>query len=283
MELVGNWEDKGALWVFKEPVDGREYILGVDAAEGVGDDGDNSCVQVIDSSTCEQVAEFYSNCCVTQKFAKIVERLGIMYNNGLLVIENTGGQALAVLNKLQFEFNYENIYYESSGNSERIGVKVGTNNRPIILEAMQSRLLNTCLPIYSTRFVRELETFIWNKVKQKAEAQSGKHDDAIFAMAHAVYVRDQNMRQSSFFPLDNQPILTDAYKLEMFEQIKDEMARGAPEEWIDPSDRPIEQTENDDDVFMDFYARYRPYNQILKEFNWSILLGFFFITNSIIS
>ena len=32
----------GALWIWKEPMDGHEYIIGVDCSEGVGKDGDNS-------------------------------------------------------------------------------------------------------------------------------------------------------------------------------------------------------------------------------------------------
>lgn len=263
-----DWQDKGALWVFREPVDGKEYVLGVDVSEGVGDDGDNSCVQIIDSQTCEQAAEFYSNCCPTEKFAKIVEQLAIYYNNGLVVVENMGA-GNAVLSKLQSEFYYDNLHYENSSKSvEKAGVRVSRNNRPMILEALQSRLLNRCLPVASTRFVREIETFIWNKQTQKAEAQKNKHDDAIMAMAHAVLVRDQNMRQPTLFPTDPLPAITDTFKLEMFERIKQEIARGAPEEWIDPSDREITPKDQDDDVFSDYYASHRKYHHLLREFSW---------------
>jgi hypothetical protein len=267
-EIIDEWADKGALWVFKEPLDGREYIIGVDAAEGVGDDGDNSCLQIIDAQTCEQVAEFYSNCCPTDKFAKITEQIGIYYNNALVVVENMGGAGVAVLMKLQTEYYYENIYYENSKSMEKAGVRVGSNNRPVILEALQSRLLNKSLPVSSTRFMLELETFIWNKQKQKAEAQKGKHDDAVMAMAHAIYVRDQNMRQPHVFPTNSAPVITDAFKLEMYEQIKMEIQRGAPDDWIDPSDRAINFNDDDEDQFHEFYANRRPYHSILSEFAW---------------
>lgn len=43
---LDEWEKDGALWIWKEPLDGHEYIIGVDVAEGVGDDGDNSCLEI---------------------------------------------------------------------------------------------------------------------------------------------------------------------------------------------------------------------------------------------
>jgi hypothetical protein len=270
-ELIDDWGDKGALWVFREPVDGRDYILGVDAAEGVGDDGDNSCIQVIDSQTCEQVCEFYSNNCPTNKFAKIVEQIGIYYNNGLIVVENMGGAGLAILMKLQTEYYYDNLYFENARNLEKAGVKVGRNNRPLILESLQSRLLNKSLPVASTRFVRELDTFIWNKQTQKAEAQKGKHDDSIMAMAHAIFVRDQTMRQPTFLPTDPIPDITDSFKLDMYEQIKQEIARGAPEDWINAAERSITAMPDDEDQFAVYYSTHRACDSILKEFGWGLI------------
>ncbi len=260
------WEDKGALWIFKEKVDGREYIMGVDGAEGIGEDGDNSCIEVIDSQTCEQVAEFYSNSCPTDKFAKIIEQIAMYYNHALVVVETSGGAGVAIIAKLQ-EYYYDNLYYDVvSKNVERPGVKMTKTNRVAILEALQNRLLNESLPIASTRFMRELDTFIWNKEKQRAEPQKNKHDDALFAMAHAVYVRDQNSRQPTFFPTDALPEITDAFRLEMYEKIRQEIYHGAPEEWIDPVDRDMPSANDDEDVFAEYYSRKRPYDKILREF-----------------
>lgn len=271
-EIINDWEDKGALWIFREAIDGREYILGVDGAEGIGEDGDNSCIQVIDAQTCEQVAEFYSNCCPQNEFAKIVEHIALYYNRGLVVVESNCGTGQVVLVKLQSDFHYDNIYFEMNGNKEKAGVKVGAPNRPMILESLQTRLLSKSLPIASTRFVRELDTFIWNKGKRKAEAQLGKHDDAIFAMAHAVFARDQNMRQPTFFASDKVSTeMTDAFKIEIYEEIKNEIMRGAPETWIDPSSREIKEKEEDDDVFSIYYKSRRPLDSLLREFSWFFL------------
>ncbi len=241
-------------------------IMGVDGAEGVGDDGDNSCIQIIDQQTCEQVAEFYSNCCATDAFAKIVEQLGIFYNNALIVVENMGGAGLAVLMKLQ-ESYYDNLYFENAGNMEKAGIRMGRHNRPVILEALQNRLINRCVPVASSRFVHELKTFIWNKQTQRAEADKGKHDDAIIAMAHAIFVRDQTQRQTNF-PVDAKAEITDTFKLEIYEQIKQEISRGAPEDWLDPAERRITPHEDDEDDFASFYGIHRRRNRLLEEFGF---------------
>lgn len=62
---------RGALHIWREPVDGREYIIGVDVAGGMGEENDNSCFEVIDAVTCEQVAEFYSNLIPPYNFADL--------------------------------------------------------------------------------------------------------------------------------------------------------------------------------------------------------------------
>ena len=82
-----DWQD-GALWIWKEPMIGHEYIIGCDCAEGVGKDGDNSCFEIIDATSLEQVAEFYSNLVPPNVFAQIINQIGLYYNTATVVVEN---------------------------------------------------------------------------------------------------------------------------------------------------------------------------------------------------
>lgn len=116
-----NWEP-GALWVFKEPQDGHDYMISGDVAEGVGDEGDNSCFQVLDMATNEQVAEFYSDSIAPHMFAKIINEMGYYYNTALVVVENMG-PGTAVLSDLQHDLAYENLYFENE-KQNKPGVKV---------------------------------------------------------------------------------------------------------------------------------------------------------------
>jgi hypothetical protein len=250
------WDD-GALWIWKEPMVGHEYIIGADCAEGVGKDGDNSCFQIIDAVSLEQVAEFYSNLVPPNVFAQIINQIGIYYNTATVVVENNsvGG---AVLNSLSNDMGYEALYYESRKSSTKLGIKMGPSNRPIFLEAMQNRLMNGTVRINSHRLVNELKTFIYSPQKKRAEAIKGKHDDAIMALCLALYVRDERIRG---LPLDieyaEQSILA---KNRPVDDIKKEILEGGVSDWF--------EIRSGEDSFAEDKQDSRKNSPILKEFGW---------------
>lgn len=256
-----NW-DRGALWVWKEPIDGHEYIIGVDCAEGVGKDGDNSCFQIIDCSTLEQVAEFYSHTVPPHVFAQILNQMGIYYKNALIVVENNaiGG---AILSVLMNDLAYESLYYEKPN---RPGIKVGPSNRSAYLESLQNRLVNGQVRINSKRFVHELKTFIYSAQKRRPEAMKGKHDDAIMAMSIALFTRDEQMRGVPIggeVPED----MVKIFKSEVYEEIKREILEGGVEDWLvsdrkefDPLFSPTES------LVPNFVTR--KHDKLLREFGW---------------
>lgn len=263
---VESESNKGALWVWKEPVDGRDYIIGADCAEGQAENNDNSCFQVIDQITCEQVAEFYSNTVPPNAFSQILKEVCIYYNNALLVVENMG-PGIAVLNTLQNHLFYDNIYFENKKGNPKPGVRMGQVNRPLFLETLQSRLINQSMRINSIRFTNELGTFEYNPGTRKAQAQKGKHDDAIMAMCIALFVRDQ-MQQD--IPMGaNMESQQGVGKLsnEVYEEIKRELMDGNPEEILEMSN---DMMFDDDDHMSNTEAlRFRrKYNNLLKEFGW---------------
>jgi hypothetical protein len=217
---------KGAMWVWKEPVEGREYIIGADCAEGQGENNDNSCFEVIDSITSEQVAEFYSNTVVPHEFAQVLNEVGTYYNNALVAVENMGPGG-AVLSNLQHTLYYENLYFDTTKvtASTKPGVKIGQVNRSLFLESLQNKLLNKNMLVNSFRFVTELQTFEYNPATKKAQAQKGKHDDAIMAMCIALYVRDSLNRD---MPIGAEPTgeSVNIIKSQVYEEIKKELEEG---------------------------------------------------------
>jgi hypothetical protein len=250
----------GALWVWKEPMDGHEYIIGVDSSEGVGEDGDNSCFEIIDAISLEQVAEFYSNLVPPHIYAQIINQIGIYYNSATVVVENNaiGG---AVLNCLTNDLGYENIFYEhKKGSANKPGIKISSSNRPLLLESMQHRLVNGTAKINSSRFISELKTFIYSPQKKRAEAIKGKHDDAIMALCLALYIRDESVRG---IPLgsESEDILK-IIKNNSYDEIKREILEGGIDDWISKE----ETKEFSIDQF-DFEIK-RQGDKILKEFGW---------------
>ena len=251
-----DWEN-GALWIWKEPMAGHEYIIGADCAEGVGKDGDNSCFEIIDAASMEQVAEFYSNTVPPNVFAQIINQIGIYYNTATVVIENNaiGG---AVLSNLSNDLGYEAIYYENKKSVSKLGIKVTPSNRPVLLEAMQSRLMNGSVRLNSHRLVGELKTFIYSPQKKRAESVKGKHDDAIMALCFALYVRDERIRGLPLNMEYSEELL--ATKSSPYDEIKKEIFNGGAMDWfeIKPNDNfSVEEGELP-----------RKNNGLLKEFGW---------------
>lgn len=260
-----DWEP-GALWIWKEPQDGHDYIIGADVAEGVGSEGDNSCFQVVDMMTTEQVAEFYSDSIPPHMFAKILNEIGYYYKRALIVVENMG-PGLAVLSDLQYELAYENLYYESE-KQNKPGAKVNRTNRTEYLECLQNRLINSAVRINSRRFVDELTTFVYNPQTKRAEAQKNKHDDAIMAMAIVLHIRDIRMRE---IPIGaNTPEeLTDVFRSQVYEEIRREILEGSPEDWISNDTKdPILLPDEEDIMPAIMFDIRRKNDQLLREFGW---------------
>lgn len=265
VEHKNEW-DVGALWVWKEPIEGHEYILGVDCAEGVGDSGDNSCCQIIDQGTLEQVAEFYSNTIPPHIFAQVINHIGYYYNQGLIVVENAN-QGTAVLSTLQHDLGYEHLYYEQN-KQESAGLKTSKTKRPLFLQALQSRLLNGTIKINSLRFVDELNTFIFNAISKKPEAQRGKHDDAIIALSLALYVRDAMLRElpiGAEVPDEMMAI----FKSEVYEEIRNAVINEDLTELLNQGDDEFTALSDFEKMVNNNTTRVRRVNDdLLREFGW---------------
>lgn len=260
------WEDEGALWIWKEPLEGREYIIGVDCAEGVGDEGDNSCFQVFDLISSEQVAEFYSNLVPPHYFAKMIHTIGNWYNVALVVAESNGLGA-AVLGDLQYDLAYENLYYETKKTrNETPGIKIGEQNRKLILETLQNRILTGSVIFNSKRFVSELKTFRFNKQQRKAAAAKNSHDDAIIAVSLALHVRDAQIRDMPPGAEVQRDGIT-MLRQEDLEEIKREIIASEDERWLDDDNDVLLSSISDDEEAPAFLFR-RRHDNILRSFGF---------------
>lgn len=259
------WEP-GALWIWKEPKEGYEYIIGVDCAEGVGDNGDNSSFQVINAQTMEQVAEFISNKIPPNHYASIVQQIGIYYNTALVVVENNAVGS-AVVNNLYLTLAYDNLYHQAKKEGQP-GVKIGPQNRTVYLEALQNRLMNGNLIINSRRLVTELTTFRFDPKKKRAEAQKGRHDDAIMAMCIALHTRDAIMHEMPVGVKVAEE--TTNINAEMFEEIRKEILRDAPMDLFSEKDKDIDPFyfDREEELPGIAFTFRRKHDTILKEFGW---------------
>jgi hypothetical protein len=188
--------------VYKDPVRGSQYVMGIDSATGKGDD--NSAVVIFEVQTMEQVAEF-SQKILPNEFAAEICKYGTLFNNALMVIENNA-VGLAVIEHVKLA-NYPNFFYSKKGAKagDRLGdpghaaegsmpsqyvhgVMTLGPNRPFMLSKLDELIRLGAVKMHSARFLDEMQTFIWNN--GRPEARAGKHDDLIIAAALAVFVRD---------------------------------------------------------------------------------------------
>lgn len=251
-----NDENKGALWIWKEPIASKEYIFGIDSSEGVG--ADNSCIQVFDVEAKEQVAEFYSNVITPYEFAQVVYELAILYNNALLIIEEMSA-GLSVINTLQNELYYDNFFYNNpDSKSARVGIKTTSANRPLILTSFQTAILQKSIKINSIRLLQEMNCFEYNNATKRPEAQKGKHDDAIMALSMCLYVMGmQNKNHPAGFDSKKNSAIT------ILEDIKSELRDNIKSNIKLKFSRPNEDLEQ-----KELISIYRPKHSMLKEFGW---------------
>lgn len=186
-KLVG-----GQLWIWKEPVNGHKYVMGIDVSRG--DSEDFSCFVIIDFDEKEQVLEFVGKL-PPDTLAEIAYKWGIMYS-ALCVIDLTGGMGVATSRKLQ-EMGYENFFYDGVDMSNkwkydpRVKDKIpgiNFNNKRVQIIASFEESLRHEFKVRSTRLVNEMGTFIY--IHGRPDHQKGHHDDCIMSIAMATYVAE---------------------------------------------------------------------------------------------
>lgn len=200
-EPIEKHEQEDRLWVYEHPVEGHEYIMGVDVSSGNSDDF--SGVIIIDTTTGDQVLE-YKGKIRPEYLAEIVFKWGNIYS-ALTIVDTTGGYGDNCILKLQ-EFGYKYLYYSKGNNPEFMkkkpqygvnenklvaGYKI-SSKRPQIIGKLTGVIEENEFKIRSSRFVAELETFVW--VNGRPDHTPGFNDDLIMAAALAFWVLETEFK-----------------------------------------------------------------------------------------
>ena len=187
----------GALWIWKEPIQGHKYIMGVDVSRG--DSEDFTSMIIIDFDEREQVLEYIGKI-PPDVAAEIAYKWGMMYN-AFIVIDITGGMGVSTARKLQ-EMNYKNLYIDGveMGNKWKYDPKsldkipgLNFNNKRVQIISSFEESMRHGFKIYSNRLFNEMNTFIY--INGRPDHQKGHHDDLIMAIAMATYVGENSFNQ----------------------------------------------------------------------------------------
>ena len=188
-KLMGN-----SLWIWKEPIQGHRYIMGVDVSRG--DSEDFSSIQIIDFDDREQVLEYVGKI-PPDTLAEIAYKWGVMYNT-FIVVDITGGMGITTVRKLQ-ELGYKNLYIEGVDTlnqwsyNPRAAEKIpgiNFNSKRVQIIATFEESVRHKFKIRSVRLYNEMNTFIY--VNGRPDHQKGQHDDLIMGISIALYVGESS-------------------------------------------------------------------------------------------
>lgn len=187
----------GTFWQWKDPILNHKYIMGIDVSRG--DSEDYSAISIIDFDEREQVIEYVGKI-PPDDLASIAYRWAVLYN-AFIVVDITGGMGVATSRKLQ-ELGYKDMFIDGTNvkdiweyNPKALEKIPGINfnsKRTQIVAAFEEQLRNGFV-VRSNRLMNEINTFLY--INGRPDHIKGGHDDAIMAIAMALYVGDISFSQ----------------------------------------------------------------------------------------
>jgi phage terminase, large subunit, PBSX family len=181
-------EDKdGPVKIFREPEEGRPYVIGGDTS---GEGSDYFVAQVLDNITGEQVA-ILRHQYDEDTYAKQVCCLGKYYNEALVGIEaNYSTYPIKRLEQLGYQNQYVRQQEDTYTGAFRkaFGFQTNVRTRPVIIGQLVEAMRDGIDTVNDRTTLEEMLTFVKND-KLRPEAEEGAHDDCVMALAIAWYLR----------------------------------------------------------------------------------------------
>ena len=183
---------KGCLKIYKPPIEGHEYLIAADVAEGVAG-GDSSTAQVFDRTTHENVATWKGLVPPDLFGSETLWWLARLYKRALVAPEenNHGLTTIIALRGV-----YNNIYRRqtvdkiSNKSIEKHGFKTTTLTRPILVNKTAKFIREGVGRINDMDTLDEMLWFAYDD-SGKAQAVQGKHDDLVMAFGIGVTVLEE--------------------------------------------------------------------------------------------
>lgn len=184
------WEpsEKGLIRIIRHPEKGRPYVLGGDTA---GTGSDKFTGQVLDNVTGAQVAVLQHQFDETL-YARQMFCLGMYYNAALIGVEtNYSTYPEKELERL----GYPNLFVRRQEDTftgkikHAYGFETTSTTRPLIIDGLKTVAREHLELIGDYETLGEMLSFVYNEA-YRPEAEQGKHDDLVMALAIAHYLRE---------------------------------------------------------------------------------------------
>ena len=186
----------GDFIIYEKPIDGAQYILGVDSAKGTGEN--YSVIQVLKLESMKpiklsQVAKYRSNVVDVFRFADTVNKVAYFYNNAYIMVENNA-EGSAVVNRLWWEHENEGLVNTGS-KAQDLGIRATTKTKPRAVLLMKKLIEDGSLSIVDYDTVAELSSFIEQNNKFFGK---DTNDDTVSALYWAVFILEMNLFEESY-------------------------------------------------------------------------------------
>ena len=194
-------DPNGEFEIFKKKKNRGQYMLSADVAEGL-EHNDYSVAKIYDRSTWEQVACWRGHL-EHAEFGKVIARLGRIYNNAILVVENNNHGHSALTAILQIEHYPEELVFthavldreredDEFKGTLRFGWMTTAKNRPVIISNYANLILQQMIPYMTIQDLKECRTFV-KKKGGKYEAEDGFWDDCVLTNAIGYYLLENDV------------------------------------------------------------------------------------------
>jgi len=206
----------GDIWIWEQPQEGHQYIMGVDVSRGDGED--SSTMVILDFTTMEQVVE-YQGKMQPDLLAQIVEEYGDLYK-AYTVVDVTGGMGVTTVLKL-LEFGYKRLHYDNqngkvlsarqreltSYNKEnKVPGFQATSVRLPMISNLEFKIRTDAVKIRSVRMTSEMKTFIYKN--GRPDHMDGYHDDLLMAMGMCLWVVEHSFKNLERLEKQNKAMLS---------------------------------------------------------------------------
>lgn len=176
----------GELFVYQELDPKQTYTIGADVGMGVRN-GDPSVAQVLDGEK-RQVA-VWRGLIQPDAFADTLKAIGLYYNTALIAPERNNHGLLTCV-RLWKDLRYPNVFLDVSEgqiadkDSLNVGFLTTEKTKPLIIDRLRAAVRDGAITLHDRTTLSEMRTFVVTQ-SGKMEAEEGKHDDTVMALAVA--------------------------------------------------------------------------------------------------
>ena len=214
--------------VIKPGEDGHRYVIGVDVSTGEANDW--SVAEIIDVTAVEQAAELRIKTEMHQ-LSKMVDYLGRLYNNALVVVERNGGYGESVIQDLRTVYFYPNLFHRRMPNGKkdkRSGFPTSASSKGHIVKAICENMgTEERIKFKSARLYKEACSFIHlGSGKVGNEPGTNNNDDLMIGAGLALVAMIEAMLTPEGLIPTNSQHIDNAFEEKIELSLDDAIQRG---------------------------------------------------------